>query len=152
MTPRQRDRCEEEHGWMPPRVSTAEAIDQSVMIADRCQRSFLPLMKAFHDNRRLFTSLVVAGGQVNIAEQHVVSQEAEPAIRASRPTGTRPGSPNRAPRQSHSRRLRCKRKAKRRAARLNPLEFQRIWSNPPAFLSERAAAQSHFNDLCALFD
>jgi hypothetical protein len=35
---------------------------------------------------------------------------------------------------------------------MNVLEFQRIWSDPPAFLSERAAAQSHFNDLCALFD
>ncbi len=35
---------------------------------------------------------------------------------------------------------------------MNVLEFQRIWSHPPAFLSERAAAQSHFNDLCALFD
>ena len=75
LSPRQRDRYEEDHGWMPPRVSTAEAIDQSVMIADRYQRSFLRLMKAFRDNRRLFSSLVVAGGQVNIAEQQVVTPD-----------------------------------------------------------------------------
>lgn len=34
---------------------------------------------------------------------------------------------------------------------MNVLEFQRIWGNPPAHLTERAAAQSHFNDLCELF-
>jgi hypothetical protein len=41
------------------------------MIADRYQRSFLRLMKAFRDNRRLFGTLVAAGGQVNIGEQQV---------------------------------------------------------------------------------
>src|SRR4029450_10755273 len=34
---------------------------------------------------------------------------------------------------------------------MNVLDFQRIWGNPPAHLTERAAAQSHFNDLCELF-
>ena len=34
---------------------------------------------------------------------------------------------------------------------MNVLDFQRIWGNPPAHLTERAAAQSHFNDLCDLF-
>src|SRR5215213_3990434 len=35
---------------------------------------------------------------------------------------------------------------------MNVLDFQRIWGSPPAHLTERAAAQSHFNDLCALFN
>ncbi|MFL5760262.1 MAG: class I SAM-dependent DNA methyltransferase [Thermomicrobiales bacterium] len=34
---------------------------------------------------------------------------------------------------------------------MNVLDFQRVWGDPPAHLTERAAAQSHFNDLCALF-
>jgi hypothetical protein len=84
MSPERRERYEAEHGWLPPRVSTAAAIDQAVLIADRYQRSFLRLMKAFRDNRRLFASLVVAGGQVNIAEQQVVASEAKSAARSNR--------------------------------------------------------------------
>jgi hypothetical protein len=34
---------------------------------------------------------------------------------------------------------------------VNVLDFQRVWGDPPAHLTERAAAQSHFSDLCALF-
>ena len=30
-------------------------------------------------------------------------------------------------------------------------EFQHKWANPPAHLTERQAAQSHFNDLCQVF-
>lgn len=30
-------------------------------------------------------------------------------------------------------------------------EFQHRWSNPPAHLTERQAAQAHFIDLCRLF-
>jgi hypothetical protein len=71
LSPAQQERYARDHGWMPARVSTAEAIDQAVTIADRYQRSFLRLMKAFRDNRRLFATLVVAGGQVNIGEQQV---------------------------------------------------------------------------------
>ncbi len=47
-------------------------------MADRYQRAFLRLMKAFRDNRRLFGALVVAGGQVNIAEQQVNVRQAAP--------------------------------------------------------------------------
>ena len=34
---------------------------------------------------------------------------------------------------------------------MNVLDFQRVWGDPPKHLTERAAAQSHVNDLCALF-
>jgi hypothetical protein len=30
-------------------------------------------------------------------------------------------------------------------------DFQRRWRNPSASVTERQAAQSHFNDLCAVF-
>jgi hypothetical protein len=42
-----------------------------VAIADRYQRSFLRLLKAYRDTRRLVGTLVVAGGQVNIGEQQL---------------------------------------------------------------------------------
>jgi len=90
MSDRQRERYESDHGWLPPRVSTAEAIDQAVMIADRYQRSFLRLMKAYRDNRRLFNSLIVAGGQVNIAEQQIVTPVTEASGRAPKPTDAKP--------------------------------------------------------------
>ncbi len=72
MTPAQRERYEAVEGWLPPRSTEAEAIEQAMMMADRYQRSFLRLMKAFRDNRRLFGALIVAaGGQLNVAEQQV---------------------------------------------------------------------------------
>lgn len=75
LSPRQRDRYELDHGWMPPRVSTAEAIDQSVLIAERYQRSFLRLLKAFRDTRRTIGTVVLAGGQLNIAEKQSVTNQ-----------------------------------------------------------------------------
>jgi len=71
MSPAQRERHQRREGWLPPRVAEAEALDQAVLMADRYQRAFLRLMKAFRDNRRLFGSLVVAGGQINIGERQV---------------------------------------------------------------------------------
>jgi hypothetical protein len=71
MSPRQREQHQDREGWLPPRLTDAEAIEQAVMIADRYQRSFLRLVKAFRDNRRMFASLVVAGGQVNIGERQL---------------------------------------------------------------------------------
>ena len=71
LSPAQRERYALDHGWLPARVSTAEAIDQAVAIADRYQRSFLTLLKARRDARRLVGALVVAGGQVDIGEQQV---------------------------------------------------------------------------------
>jgi hypothetical protein len=71
MRPADRERYQSEEGWLPPRQTDAEAIEQAVLLADRYQRSFLRMVKAFRDNRRTFGSLVVAGGQVNIGEQQV---------------------------------------------------------------------------------
>jgi hypothetical protein len=71
MRPADRERYQHEEGWLPPRQTDAEAIEQAVLLADRYQRSFLRLVKAFRDNRRMFASLVVAGGQVNIGERQV---------------------------------------------------------------------------------
>lgn len=71
MSPRKREQYQGREGWLPPRVTDSEAIEQAVMIADRYQRSFLRLVKAFRDNRRMFTSLVVAGGQVNIGDRQI---------------------------------------------------------------------------------
>jgi hypothetical protein len=68
MTPAQRERYQEIHGWLPPRVAETAALEQAATLADRAQRAFLRLMKAFRDNRRLVGALIVAGGQVNIAD------------------------------------------------------------------------------------
>jgi hypothetical protein len=68
MSKREREQHEQFHGWLPPRQHSAEATEQAALIADRYQRSFLRLLKAFRDNRRMFASLVVAGGQVNITD------------------------------------------------------------------------------------
>ncbi len=79
MTPARRETYERDGGVAAARVAETEALDQAVLMADRYQRAFLRLMKAFRDNRRLFGALVVAGGQVNIAEQQVnLTQEAPP--------------------------------------------------------------------------
>lgn len=71
MGPAQRERYEALEGWLPPRVSDAEAVEQAAVLSDRFQRAFLRLLKAFRDNRRLFASLIVAGGQINIGEQQL---------------------------------------------------------------------------------
>jgi hypothetical protein len=71
MSPQQRERFQGREGWLPPRQADAEASEQAVLMADRYQRAFLRLMKAFRDNRRLFGMLVVTGGQVNVAERQV---------------------------------------------------------------------------------
>jgi hypothetical protein len=71
LSERERDRYERDHGWLPPRQTDAAAIEQAVMMADRHQRSFLRLLKAFRDTRRLVGTVVLAGGQLNIAEQQV---------------------------------------------------------------------------------
>ena len=49
-------------GWLPPRQSDAEAVEQAVMIADRYQRQFLRLLRAFRDMRRVLGTVVMTGG------------------------------------------------------------------------------------------
>jgi hypothetical protein len=68
---RERARAEMDEGWMPPRLNQAEAIEQAVLMADRYQRAFLRLLRALRDQRRLFDSLIVAGGQVNIGDRQI---------------------------------------------------------------------------------
>lgn len=58
--------------WQPPRLGDAEAVDRAALLADRFQRQFLRLMRAYRDQRRLLGAVVVAaGGQLNVAEQQV---------------------------------------------------------------------------------
>jgi hypothetical protein len=71
MSRRERERYEDSHGWLPPRLAETEALEQAAILADRSQRQFLRLMKAFRDNRKQFSALIVAGGQVNIGEQQI---------------------------------------------------------------------------------
>lgn len=72
MSARERQRYEDLEGWLPPRVSTAEAIEQAVLLADRYQRAFIRLLKAFRDMRRLIGQVIVTeGGTLNVAEQQV---------------------------------------------------------------------------------
>ncbi len=66
-------------GYAPPRLSEADAVDRAVAMQDRFQRQFLRLMKCYRDGRRLIGSMTVLGGQVNVAEQQVVANGAEPA-------------------------------------------------------------------------
>ena len=68
MRPAERERYEQDYGWLPPRLSQAEAVQQAAVMADRFERAFLRLVRAFRDYRRMFASLIVAGGQVNIAD------------------------------------------------------------------------------------
>jgi hypothetical protein len=71
MSPRQRTRAEEDGGWLPPRLGQAQSIEQATVLADRYQRAFVRLLRALREHRRLFDAIVVAGGQVNIADKQV---------------------------------------------------------------------------------
>ncbi len=95
LRPSQRERYEQMEGWLPPRLSEAEALDQAVLMADRYQRAFLRLMKAFRDNRRLFGALVVAGGRSTSPSNRSTSPRGTAAI-LPRPLPTRRPPPARA--------------------------------------------------------
>lgn len=69
MSPAQRERSQETEGWVPSRLSDAEALDQAALIADHYQRSFLRLLKAFRDTRRMIGAVIVGeGGTLNVTE------------------------------------------------------------------------------------
>jgi hypothetical protein len=70
---REREQYEYEYGWMPPRLSDAEAIDQAVMVADRYRRAFLRLLRTLRDIRRVMGTVVMTGGQLNVAERQTVN-------------------------------------------------------------------------------
>lgn len=70
--------------YEPPRLSDVESVDRAALLADRFQRQFLRLLKAYRDQRRVFGTIVVAGGQVNIAAdggKQVVANRARVAAR-----------------------------------------------------------------------
>ena len=55
--------------WQPPRLGDAEAVDRAALMSDQFERRFLRLLRAYRDQRRLLSSVVVAaGGQLNVAE------------------------------------------------------------------------------------
>jgi hypothetical protein len=69
-------------GYEPPRLSEAEAVDRAVAMQDRFQRQFLRLMKCYRDGRRLGVLMTVTGGQINVAEQQVITSRSEsPQVR-----------------------------------------------------------------------
>ena len=51
----------------PPRLIEPEAVDRAALMADRIQRQFLRLLKAYRDRRRLLGTLVVAGDRAHLA-------------------------------------------------------------------------------------
>ena len=53
--------------WQPPRIGETAYVDRALATADRFMKAFLRLLKAYRDQRRVLGTLVVAGGQVNIA-------------------------------------------------------------------------------------
>ncbi|CAA9296837.1 MAG: hypothetical protein AVDCRST_MAG54-4924 [uncultured Actinomycetospora sp.] len=76
MSPRERALIEEFYGWLPPRQSDAEALEQAVLFADRYQRQYLRLLRTFQGMRRVLGTVVMTGGQLNVAEQQVISSPA----------------------------------------------------------------------------
>ncbi len=68
----ERDRLQRDGGWSPPRLSMAEAIEQSTKMADRAHTRFLRTVKMLYDLRRTSPSLYVGtAGQINVGAQQV---------------------------------------------------------------------------------
>jgi len=58
--------------WQPPRVRTAEAMEQAAAMADRFNRLFLRTLRALRDLRRYAGPVIVQqAGQVNVGAQQV---------------------------------------------------------------------------------
>jgi hypothetical protein len=88
-------KAKKEGYWLPPRTSTAEAIEESAAMAERGNRLFVRTLRALRDLRRYGPSVVVnQGGQVNIgAQQTNVSTILPPANGPSPPEYIPPASP-----------------------------------------------------------
>jgi hypothetical protein len=68
----ERNRLERDGYWSPPRLSMADAIDQSSRMAERVHTRFLRTVKALHEVRRLAATIYVGhAGQVNVGSQQV---------------------------------------------------------------------------------
>jgi hypothetical protein len=62
----------ERAGWLPPRVSASEAVDQAAAMVDRFNRMFLRTLRAFCNLRKVPLAVVVQNaGQVNVGQQQV---------------------------------------------------------------------------------
>ena len=68
MSPSEQERHRMHYGYLPPRLSQAEAIQEAALMADRYDRAFLRLVRAFRDYRRMFASLIAEGGTVNVSD------------------------------------------------------------------------------------
>ena len=73
MSKRERERDEDMNGWLPPRISDAEGISQAGMIADRYQREYLRLLRTLQTMRSQLGTVVMTGGQLNVADHQVVN-------------------------------------------------------------------------------
>lgn len=69
----------------PPRLSEAAAVDRAMAMQERFSRMFIRLLTAYNDQRRLFSTLVVSGGQVNIAADGGQQLVATRSIRSATP-------------------------------------------------------------------
>ncbi len=79
-------------GYAPPRLDEAAAVDRATAMQDRFHRQFLRLLTAYRDQRRVFGTFVVAGGQVNIATeggQQLITTRTIRGTSAPRPRPTR---------------------------------------------------------------
>jgi hypothetical protein len=73
MSERERDRYERDHGYLPPRISDAEAIDQAIANAERYLRSLRGLLRTYQMMRNRLGPVFVGGNaQLNVADRQVV--------------------------------------------------------------------------------
>ncbi len=69
MSPRDKERNRMHYGYLPPRLSQDQAIQEAALMAERHERAFLRLVREFRNARRMFAALIVAeGGTVNVSE------------------------------------------------------------------------------------
>ncbi|CAN5692662.1 hypothetical protein BH23CHL5_BH23CHL5_28320 [soil metagenome] len=69
MRPTERERYQNDYGWLPPRLTQHEAIHEAALMSDRYERAFLRLVREFRNARRMFAALIVSeGGTVNVSD------------------------------------------------------------------------------------
>ena len=68
----EQQRLGREGGWTPPRLSMAEAIEQSSKMAERAHKRFLQTVKMLHELQRSSPTVYVGNaGQINVGAQQV---------------------------------------------------------------------------------
>ncbi|MFL5760620.1 MAG: hypothetical protein ACJ789_12910 [Thermomicrobiales bacterium] len=65
------DKLKREGYWQPPRIGTAEAIEEAAVMAERAHKIFLQTLRALQDMRRVPGLHVATAGQINIGSQQV---------------------------------------------------------------------------------